>query len=36
MLLSVSECCGVSRSIAGCYGVGWSIAERCRVLRIGS
>ena len=21
-----------SRSIAGCYGVGWSIAERCRVF----
>ena len=32
MFLSVSECCGVSRSIAGCYGVGWSIAERCRVF----
>ena len=32
MFLSVSECCGVSRGIAGCYGVGWSIAEGCRVF----
>ena len=32
MFLSVFKCCGVSRSIAGCYGVGWSIAERCRVF----
>ena len=32
VFLSVSKCCGVLRNIAGCYGVGWSIAERCRVF----
>ena len=32
MFLSVSKCCGMLQNIAGCYGVGWSIAKRCRVL----
>ena len=32
MFLSVSKCCVMLRNIAGCDGVGWSIAERCRVF----
>ena len=32
MILSVFKCCGVLRSIAGCYGVWRNVAERCRVF----
>ena len=32
MILSVFKCCGVLRSIAGCYGVWRNVAERCRTF----
>ena len=32
LILSVFKCCGVLRSIAGCYGVWRNVAERCRTF----